>query len=49
MEESIAGHVGVNGVYEKLGEGNAKGSMMGSGAFKTYANIGEGKNQVILI
>jgi hypothetical protein len=31
LEESIAGHLGVNGVYEKLGKGNTKGSMVGPG------------------
>jgi hypothetical protein len=25
----MEGHVGVNGVYEKLGKGNTKGSMVG--------------------
>jgi hypothetical protein len=28
-EESMAGQVGVKGVYEKLGKRNTKGSMMG--------------------
>jgi hypothetical protein len=27
-EESMAGHVGVNGVYYKLGKGSTKGSMV---------------------
>jgi hypothetical protein len=31
LEESIAGHLGVNGVYEKLGKGNTKGGMVGPG------------------
>jgi hypothetical protein len=57
VEESMQGHVGVNGVYEKLGKGNTKGSMVGPrgiwrkracfslpGAFKTYANLWEGRN-----
>jgi hypothetical protein len=29
-EESMAGHVDVNGVYKKLGKGNIKGSMVGA-------------------
>jgi hypothetical protein len=28
-EESMAGHMGINGVYLKLGKGNTKGSMVG--------------------
>jgi hypothetical protein len=57
LEESIAGHVGVsgvNGVYWKLGKGNPDGSQEAEGvgfsspgAFKTYANLWEGRNQVI--
>jgi hypothetical protein len=31
VEESMAGHMGVNGVYYKLGKGNTKGGMMGLG------------------
>jgi hypothetical protein len=31
QEEPIAGHLGVNGVYYKLGKGNTKGSMVGAG------------------
>jgi hypothetical protein len=27
----MAGLMGVNGIYEKLGKGNAKGSMVGAG------------------
>jgi hypothetical protein len=29
MHESIAGHVGINGVCHKLGKGNTTGSMVG--------------------
>jgi hypothetical protein len=45
----------INGVYEKLGKGNTMGRMEGAGgvsspgAFKTYANLWEGRNQVISI
>jgi hypothetical protein len=31
VEESMAEYMGVNGVYEKLGKGNTKGSMVNSG------------------
>jgi hypothetical protein len=35
VEDSMAGHVGMNGVYYKLGKGNAKGSMVSpSGSWK---------------
>jgi hypothetical protein len=27
----MAGHVSINGVYENLGKGNTKGSMVGAG------------------
>jgi hypothetical protein len=30
-EESMAGYVGINGVYYKLGSGNTKGSMVRPG------------------
>jgi hypothetical protein len=29
MEESMAGHVGVNGVYQKLGKGSTNGITVG--------------------
>jgi hypothetical protein len=58
VEEPMAGHVGINGAYYKLGKGNTKGSVVAQvesvcvsfpGAFETYANSWEGQNQVIPI
>jgi hypothetical protein len=56
MEESMAGHVGVNGVYFKVREGKCKGDcivgpkserlcLCSSGAFKTYHNLREGRTR----
>jgi hypothetical protein len=54
LEKSLAGHVGVNTAYSKLGKGITKWSMVSPGgsselmfALKTYANLWEKKNLVI--
>jgi hypothetical protein len=51
-----AEHLGIIGVYYKVGKGNTGGRQeakracfSSSGALRTHANLGEGRNQVIPI